>query len=184
MHDAAYNGARVRDPFNADKIIDYYPWRQMAIDTQFLRNMRTLCTDQIPAAATTARRQCANNGATFSTGALTRYKAVRAVGHRSYVKRPDLAGRWIARDGRGRPKPFWQFRQKNRLVLVSWKKPGNEGSFRGIIISRDGKSLISGFTTSKVNGVSKTGASRFVFVPEQPKRMRVTGLLGGLVLTR
>lgn len=184
MHDAAYNGAQVRDPFNRGQIVDFFRWGQKAIDDRFLRDMRLLCNNQIPADAAVARRQCKNKGARLSTGALTRYNAVRLVGHRSFVKRPKLSGTWIARDLRGKPRPAWQMRQTTRLVNASWKKPGNEGSFRGIIISQDGRSLISGYTTSKVKGVSTTRPTRFVFDPDQPQRVRLAGMLGGLVLTR
>jgi hypothetical protein len=184
VHDAAYNGARIKDPFNDDKMVDFYRIGQYRIDQRFLDDMRTLCFQQIPGHAVNARYQCTHRGATFSTGALDRYDAVNAVGHHSFVKRPTLQGTWIARDGLGRPKPAWQMRQSNRILLASWNKPNNTGSFRGMVISRDGMSFISGFAITKVNGVTKAGVAMFVWNPKTPNRMRVTGALSGLVLTR
>lgn len=184
VHDAAYNGARIKDPFNDDKMVDFYNKSRYDIDERFYDDMRTLCFQQIPGHAINARYQCTQNGGTFSTGARTRYRAVKAVGHRSFVKRPKLQGTWIARDARGKAKPAWPIRQSNRILIASWKKPNNTGSFRGIIISKDGKSMISGFVISKVNGANKNGRVTFVWNPETPNRMRLTGVLGGLVLTR
>lgn len=172
LHDAGYNGARVRDPLNGNAILDHFDWSQDRIDGKFLRDMRLICDQQIPATAPNARTDCKLRGGKLSIGALTRYNAVRAAGSFSWVGRPRLSGVWV--DMASASGSAFNVVQKSRYVRGLWR----DGEFRGTLISRDGDTLVKGFARLVKDGAATFTPMSFAWSPKSPDRIVIRG--GGI----
>ena len=83
LHDAGYAGLLVADRINGGGNVDYRSWSRMAVDSKFLRDMRTLChtaaTPAIPPASD-AMGQCEHSNMPSSIGAGTLYGFVDSYG--------------------------------------------------------------------------------------------------------
>ncbi len=83
LHDAGYAGLLVVDRINGGGKVDYRSWSRMAVDSKFLRDMRTLChtaaTPPIPPASD-AMGQCEHSNMPSSIGAGTLYGFVDNYG--------------------------------------------------------------------------------------------------------
>jgi hypothetical protein len=81
LHDAGYSGAIVRDKINGNVVVDFRTWSRKRVDLKFFDDMRTLCTRQLPATASTALRNCKSTGGNASFGANSRFSFVREFGY-------------------------------------------------------------------------------------------------------
>jgi hypothetical protein len=96
LHDAGYAGLLVVDRINGGGKVDYRSWSRMAVDSKFLRDMRTLChttaTPPIPPASD-AMGQCEHSNMPSSIGAGTLYGFVDNYGDLFFdadLTKPDL----------------------------------------------------------------------------------------------
>jgi hypothetical protein len=180
VHDAAYSGAVVFDPFSR-KVIDFRSWTQKEIDDKFLEDMRTLCRRQITGASPRmrsqmldARNDCTHGegrfqpscstfynalpqvGGNSTIGALFAYKLVRKCGDRYYRERIDLDGHWVSADARSSIGET-SITQVGRAIALSWtERTGVCGLGTGTLVTRDqdevieGNAIVSGYPNGEV----------------------------------
>jgi len=177
LHDAGYSGAKVNDPLNGGRVIDYFTWTREAVDAKLLADMRRTCDRAIPMEEGTALRKCKITAQGF-------YDAVRDRGSKYWNDRPHLRGRWAAPATLGISP--WSIRQDGRLVTATWSgdlaHPNLHGEFQGTVISRDGNSTIEGFFIVTKNGVANAPQKmKLVWNPKTPSSLKVST---GFTLTR
>lgn len=182
VHDAAYSGAKVKDPFHRNKLVDFFDWEQPRIDRRFLDDMRTICVRSIPASAPGARADCRSTGGKTSFGAQSRYNVVYKWGHKWYIKRPALTGSWRIPGTGG---PVWTISQSGRLVTANWSSgPTRSGFAKGIIVSRDQDSLISGFEKVKENDKWSIGKLTMTYNPKLRNSLIISSVSGSGTMRR
>lgn len=170
VHDAGYNGARVRDPFSGEAIRDFFRLTRDPIDTKFLADQRTLCDEQIPATAPGARSDCKGHGGKTSFGAESRYDAVRLAGHKYWTSRPHLRGVWLnTSDDRA---AALSIDQSTRTIKATWHgghgHAGLRGEFRGTLITRGEDSIVRG-SARVINAGETTRSSMTIRIVHNEK---------------
>lgn len=75
LHDAGYGGYTVDDKVNGG-VVDFHNWSRERVDDKFQEDMKAICRRDIPAAATTALRNCLGGG--------VRYRLVRTIGYKFF----------------------------------------------------------------------------------------------------
>jgi hypothetical protein len=161
LHDAGYSGAAVRDPINGG-YVDYFNWTQKQVDDKFLDDLRTLCDQRIPAQAKQARRRCKGEGITAKQTALDAHDRVRENGHKYYLPRAALSGKWLSGEaiGERRPTSDWTITQVGREVSADWRggigggHEGRRSHFEGVIISYERTSVVRGKVTNTEAGTT------------------------------
>jgi hypothetical protein len=177
LHDAGYSGAKVKDAIHGG-VVDFLSWSQKQVDDKFLADMRILCDRQIPAAATTARTNCRQNGGFHSvSGAKSRYNFVRGAGSLFYKERPSFRGLWTSQADPSAPQ--WAIAQNGRTVKATWRggaaKPDLRGEFRGTLISRDDDSIVKGYAKITDGGKTAKGAMTFTITSKDLDHFTVSG---------
>jgi len=186
MHDAAYSGAKVADPVNGGVIVDTFFMTRLTADQDFLRNMQKLCDEQLPASAKTALAKCKGSGSWFSTGSMSRLRAVEKANGYFYTERPHLAGTW--KDSIGGY--VVTVAQAGRIVTMRWSSGGtNQDCFRGIIVTRDPDVIVRGVAKVLLAGGVYGPAVlnpkvTFTIANDNPNVMVIGGTAPGDRLTR
>ena len=101
IHDAGYSGITVFDPVSR-RLIDFRRWTRAEVDALFLKDMRTLCSRQIPWALAAERQVCRNGlrlmaaiadlPSTDQVGAFTYYTAVRQAARDAFDTNATVPG--------------------------------------------------------------------------------------------
>ena len=185
MHDAAYSGAKVVNPVDGG-VVDTFFMTRLTADQDFLKNMQKLCDRHLPASATSALAKCKGSGSWFSTGAITRLRAVEKANGYFYTERPHVAGTWkdsilgylvtVAQAG--------------RIVTMRWSSGGtNQDCFRGVIVTGDQDLIIRGVAKVLLAGgvygpAVENPKVTFTIANDKPDVMVVGGTAPGDLLTR